>query len=119
MTNVRGILCNCVPYPIHGVNGTTVYVSLCMVQGPLSANQWCSQGGTRSNCPPFPGECGVEEALYGKKYVMLLSGVDNNMDANEHGQGQQLNLKLLWRQPLQHMHNSMVYVEARAIQHGT
>ena len=47
MTNVGEILCNCVPYPIHGVNGTTVYVSLCMVQVPLSANiyndvvGWC------------------------------------------------------------------------------
>ena len=36
MTNVGEILCNCVPYPIHVVNGTTVYVSLCMVQDPLS-----------------------------------------------------------------------------------
>ena len=36
MTNIGEILCNCVPYPIHGVNGTTVYVSLCMVQGPIT-----------------------------------------------------------------------------------
>ena len=42
MTNVGVILCSCVPYPIHGVNVTTVYVSLCMVQGPLSANELVS-----------------------------------------------------------------------------
>ena len=37
MTNIGEMLCNCVPYPIQRMSGTTMYVSL-YVYGPIKAH---------------------------------------------------------------------------------